>query len=94
LIGHALVNATVVSHQSLPIKIRGFNAGEPFGSTDLQPLWFDALGVLLLVIGLWLFRGATPPIKACVDLPEAQSRPPGSLSPEAPPVIPPGGVVS
>ena len=37
LLGHALANAMVVGHTSLPFKIRGFNAGDPFAGTDLQP---------------------------------------------------------
>lgn len=78
LIGHGLANAIVLGHQSLPFKIRGFNAGEPFGSTALQPFWFDALGVLLLVAGLWLFQRATPPIRGHAD----------SSSPPPPPPVP------
>ena len=94
LLGHALANATVVGHQSLPIKIRGFNAGESFGGTELQPFWFDALGLLLLAAGLWLFRVATPPIKARVEPSDAQLPPPDSPVCEAPPVIPTDGAAS
>jgi len=94
LIGHALANATVVGHQSLPFRVRGFNEGEPFASTDLQPFWFDALGVLLLVAGLWLFRLSTPPIKACVGQSAEQPPPLVPPVPEVPPIIPPDGAAS
>ena len=75
LIGHALANGTMVLHRSLPFEIRGFNAGDPFASTAPQPLWFDALGFVLLAAGLWMFQRATPPI------------PPPAESPPAPPII-------
>jgi uncharacterized protein len=94
MIGHALINATVAGCQSLPFKIRGFNEMRSFGSTELQPFWFDALGLLLLVIGLALFRSAMPPIKAGVEISSAQASPPGSPTSEVPPVIPPGGGIS
>src|SRR6266545_4144170 len=84
LIGHGLANATVLGHQSLPLKIRGFNAGEPFGSTELQPFWFDALGVLLLVAGLRLFQRATPPIRGHAESSSQPPPPPVPLQSDAP----------
>ncbi len=94
MIGHALVNATVAGHQSLPFEIRGFNVGQPFGSTELQPLWFDALGFFLLLMGLWLFRLSTPPMKLHRELCDRQASSPGSPTPEVPPVIPPDDAAS
>ena len=91
LLGHALANATVVGHQSLPFKVRGFNAGEPFGGSGHQPFWFDALGVALLLAGLWLFRRATPAASVSV---EPRAEPPVAPGPAAPPPVPPGNAAS
>lgn len=85
LIGHALVNAMVVGHRLLPFEVRGFNAPESFASTDLQPLWFDALGVFLLAAGLWLFRCATPPIQAHAEESFELSTPPVVSGPDVAP---------
>ena len=83
LIGHALVNAMVVAHAWLPFQIRGFNAGESFGATEFQPLWFDALGAILLVTGLLLFRRGTPPIES--GAPHRSEPPPSAIvNPEQP----------
>ena len=84
LIGHALANAMVVGHASLPIKVRGFNAGDLSAGADLQPAWFDALGVMLLGAGLWLFHKATPATKERSDTPSEQPPPPVTSGPDAP----------
>src|SRR6185369_284142 len=84
LIGHALANAMVVGNTWLPFKIRGFNAGESFTSTDLQPAWFDALGVLLLAVGLWLFYRVTPSTQLSVEPSNEPQPPPLPSGPDAP----------
>ena len=84
LIGHALANAMVVGHAWLPFEVRGFNAGDPFVGTDLQPAWFDALGVLLLAAGLWLFHRATPATQVRVEPSSEEQAPPVPSSPDAP----------
>ena len=79
LIGHALLNAQALAYQYLPIEIAGANQGDPFEFSGLQPLWFDACGLLLLALGWWLFlRHAPKP----ADVAPVCSGPP-------PPVIPP-----
>jgi membrane protease YdiL (CAAX protease family) len=83
LLGHALANAMVVGHGALPFKVRGFNAGDPFAGADLQPAWFDALGVLLLATGLWLFRRATRAACVRVESPSEQMPPPVPPGPDA-----------
>jgi hypothetical protein len=94
LAGHALANAAVVGHQSLGFKVQGFNAGDPLASGGFQPFWFDALGLLFLAAGLWLFRVSTPPIQAEAG-PLAEPSPllaPPILvpeNPESPPSPPP-----
>jgi len=84
LIGHALANAMVVGHAWLPFEVRGFNAGDPFAGTDLQPAWFDALGVLLLAAGLWLFCRATPTTLVRVEPSSGQPAPLVPSGPDAP----------
>lgn len=94
LLGHALANAVVLAHPVLGFKVRGFNASDPFVSADLQPLWFDGLGLVLLAAGLLVFRLSTQPFQA---EPEPVPEPPllaGSptLAPDAPsppPLVPP-----
>jgi hypothetical protein len=56
LIGHALFNAQALGYRYLPIEIEGLNQGDASEVTALQPLWFDACGLLLLGLGWWLFR--------------------------------------
>lgn len=65
LFGHALGNALpFIFGVILQLKIRGFT-GEFPREVEFQPLWFDALGILLAGVGLWLltsmFRGARLP---------------------------------
>jgi membrane protease YdiL (CAAX protease family) len=56
LAGHALANGTLLFATRFPFRIPGFNAGSPLDSTvEFQPLWFDLLGLALLVGGVWLF---------------------------------------
>lgn len=80
LIGHALVNGSVLTCGFLPVEITGFNKGEPYATVEFQPLWFDAAGLAVLVVGIWLFHRWSPkPEKA---LSQAYDGP-------SPPVIPP-----
>jgi len=84
LIGHALANAMVVGHAWLPFEVRGFNASDPVAGSELQPAWFDALGVLLLAAGLWLFQRATPAMLAPVEPPAESQSPPLPSGPDFP----------
>lgn len=60
LAGHALANGTLLFAAFFPFRIAGFNAGSPLEPTvQFQPLWFDLLGMALLVIGVWLFAAWT-----------------------------------
>lgn len=60
LIGHALVNGSVLTCGLLPVEIPGFNQGEPYKLVEFQPLWFDATGLVLLALGIWLFHRWSP----------------------------------
>jgi membrane protease YdiL (CAAX protease family) len=77
LIGHMLTNGTVYMAELLPFEITGFNAGDPFTTSGVQPWWFDATGVALFVFGIWLFHRLAPPLPPC----------PESVKVELPPVI-------
>ncbi len=81
LAGHALVNAMAVVQPVFWFKVRGFNAGEPLGTPEFQPLWFDAIGLAFLTAGFGLFWLSTPPIRLEI---EPIVEPPPVL---APPVI-------
>jgi membrane protease YdiL (CAAX protease family) len=76
LIGHALVNSMFWLNPTLPFKVRGFNAGDPFGAPVLQPWWFDLIGVTLLAIGVALFKAGTPSIPDHADEISDQASPP------------------
>jgi hypothetical protein len=67
LMGHALVNGMFWLNPVIPFKIEGFNEGDPLSGIT-QPIAFDLLGVMLFVIGGWLFRRGTPEIPEPVDL--------------------------
>lgn len=56
LFGHALNNAlpallTAVLH----LQITGYTT-DPSATPEFQPLWLDAVGVVLLAAGIWLFK--------------------------------------
>jgi membrane protease YdiL (CAAX protease family) len=55
ILGHALNNALPLVISSTDLRIRGFSS-ELGGAIEFQPLWFDLLGVILLLGGLWLLR--------------------------------------
>ncbi len=60
LIGHALVNGSVLACGYLPVEITGFNKGEPHAAVEFQPVWFSAAGLVVLAIGIWLFHRWSP----------------------------------
>ncbi len=80
LIGHVLVNGTVLTCGFFPMEIPGFNQGEPYADVVFQPMWFDLTGLFLLGLGLWLFHRWAPQPDKPVQL--------GYDGP-APPLIPP-----
>jgi hypothetical protein len=53
---HALNNSVPVIVSQLPVRITGYS-GVPTGAVEFHPLWFDALGVTLAAVGLWLVVG-------------------------------------
>jgi membrane protease YdiL (CAAX protease family) len=61
LLGHALVNGAVLASGCLPVEIPGFNAVNPSEPVVFQRVWFDAMGLVLLGLGIWLFHRWSPP---------------------------------
>jgi membrane protease YdiL (CAAX protease family) len=59
LFGHALNNGLPSLAQAFGLEIRGYT-GALSGPVQFQPLWFDAVGAVLLGTGLWLTRRALP----------------------------------
>jgi len=65
LAGHALANGSMLFSSFLPFHISGFNGQPPLdGRAEFQPLWFDLLGLALLVVGVWLFAAWTRKLPA------------------------------
>jgi uncharacterized protein len=95
LLGHAFNNGMVFGNALLPFSIRGFNQGDPLQAAVVQPLWFDALGMVLVVAGCWLFGRMTAGLAATAPAPPpilGDHTPPSLLHPpagpgELPPVI-------
>lgn len=60
LVGHALANGLVFLQFLLPFEITGFNT-DPVEALPVrfQPLWFDAAGAVLLLVGLVTFHVLT-----------------------------------
>ncbi|MDH7501296.1 MAG: CPBP family intramembrane metalloprotease, partial [Verrucomicrobiota bacterium] len=57
LIGHAFANGLVFVQPFMPFEVQGFNT-DPASAMpgQFQPLWFDAIGLLLFLGGLLLFQ--------------------------------------
>jgi membrane protease YdiL (CAAX protease family) len=53
LLGHALNNGLPTLLEAAGLRIEGYTSGLT-ANGQFQPLWFDALGVVLLCAGLWL----------------------------------------
>ena len=58
LVGHSFYNGLVVPATVLLPPIPGYTA-DPFGPDRFQPLWFDAFGVVMVVLGVFLLYRAT-----------------------------------
>jgi len=61
LFAHAFHNGHALVATGLPFHVRGYNS-EPFHEGMFQPLWFDALGIALVLAGLYGLARTTPPI--------------------------------
>lgn len=61
--GHALSNGFSILATLVPVEIPGMTGSHDFTTVAFQPWWFDLTGFGLLLIGLWIFRKATPQIQ-------------------------------
>ncbi|NQU26012.1 MAG: CPBP family intramembrane metalloprotease [Candidatus Nealsonbacteria bacterium] len=68
IIAHALFNCHVIVlpilHDTFGLEIRGYTGMPGDGAAVFQPLWFDALGLVLVGLGVWiaaLLAGPVPP---------------------------------
>jgi hypothetical protein len=77
VLGHAMSNGLSIVFTLIPWDIPGMTDTADLTNVTFQPWWLDLSGLVVLVIGLWVFRRATPPI------PEPQ----GPTPPPLPPVI-------
>ena len=74
LFGHALVNALpLIASGMLHLEIQGYS-GDVSRHITFQPLWFDLVGLLLAVLGVWLLIQAfgKPGNMTPEDLPGAE----------------------
>jgi membrane protease YdiL (CAAX protease family) len=62
VLAHAFSNGLLIAFSLLPLEVPGL-VGTPDSTTvAFQPWWVDVSRLVLLPIGLWLFRKATPAI--------------------------------
>ena len=61
ILGHAIYNSTVVVFPVLPWHIPGMTPPSDLTIVEFQPWWLDLVGLVVLVVGLWIFRRSTPP---------------------------------
>lgn len=89
VVGHALNNASTYV-ADFPFEVRGFNFVPEEAAVVFHPWWFNAIGALLLVAGLWWIHRHAPPA-APWNRPAAPC--PRTAEPPllAPPPLPVGG---
>lgn len=61
VIGHVFSNGLFILFTSLPLDIPGMTGTSDFHNVEFQFWWLDLTGLGLLLVGLWVFRQATPP---------------------------------
>jgi membrane protease YdiL (CAAX protease family) len=60
---HAFSNSLAIAVTELRMGIQGLASPSEAAAPEFQPPWLDLSGVVLLLVGLWVFRTATPPAK-------------------------------
>ena len=60
IVGHSIANGLVVIFSVLPWDIPGMTGTPDLTQVVFQPWWLDVSGLVVLLLGLWLFRRATP----------------------------------
>ncbi len=61
ILGHAIYNSTIVVFPVLPWNIPGMTPSSDLTKVEFQPWWLDLCGLVVLLVGLWIFRRSTPP---------------------------------
>ena len=61
ILGHAIYNSMVVVFPVLPWNIPGMTTLPDLTQVEFQPWWLDLFGLVLLLVGLWVFRRSAPP---------------------------------
>ena len=61
ILGHAICNSMVVVFSVLPWDIPGMTVTSDLTKVEFQPWWLDFSGLVVLLVGLWIFRRSTPP---------------------------------
>jgi membrane protease YdiL (CAAX protease family) len=61
IFGHAIYNSMVVIFPVLPWDIAGMTPSSDPTKVEFQPWWLDLSGLIVLLVGLWIFRKSTPP---------------------------------
>lgn len=85
ILGHAFSNGLFVLFTSSPIDIPGLTTGSDWTSVVFQPWWVDVAGALMLALGIFCLKKATPTPLPLPDEPAVV--PPPSLPPPLPPMI-------
>jgi membrane protease YdiL (CAAX protease family) len=84
LVGHACYNSIVVILGAAPFGLWEPPTAADLTTVEFQPLWLDAVGALLVGVGLWLFGRMSP--KRPLLSPELDSR--LAVGTDVPPVLP------
>ena len=67
ILGHAIYNSMVVIFPLLPWNIPGMTTPPDLTKVDFQPWWLDVFGLVVLLVGLWIFRRTTPPVPPIIN---------------------------
>lgn len=68
--GHACYNSIIVIVGAAPFGLWQPPTAADLTAVEFQPVWLDAIGVLLLTAGVWLFRCGSPKRPPCLSEPE------------------------
>jgi uncharacterized protein len=73
IVGHAVYNSMSVIFSALPWDIPGMTAPPDLTTVEFQPWWLNLSGLIVMSMGLWIFRRSTPPAPPVIDEDTANS---------------------